>query len=100
LTHRSFKTSRLLRGWGWRGAVRGLFHAHIGWVFSDMEVADERRYAKNLLADPMARFVDRTFLPTTLGATSGERLRSCLHESSGLDLAQDDSDRRRLTQAR
>ena len=40
----------------------GLLHAHIGWVFSDMEVADERRYAKDLLADPWIRFVDRTFV--------------------------------------
>jgi stearoyl-CoA desaturase (Delta-9 desaturase) len=50
------------RGSGWRGAARGLLHAHIGWVFSDMEVADERRYAKDLLADPLLRFVDRTFV--------------------------------------
>ena len=49
-------------GSGWRGALRGLLHAHIGWVFSDMEVADERRYAKDLLADPLIRFVDRTFV--------------------------------------
>jgi stearoyl-CoA desaturase (delta-9 desaturase) len=49
-------------GSGWRGAVKGLVHAHIGWVFTDMEVADERRYAKDLLADPMIRFVDRTFV--------------------------------------
>jgi len=49
-------------GSGWRGAVTGLAHAHIGWVFSDMEVADERRYAKDLLADPLIRFVDRTFV--------------------------------------
>ena len=49
-------------GSGWRGAIKGLVHAHIGWVFSDMEVADERRYAKDLLADPWIRFVDRTFL--------------------------------------
>ena len=27
-----------------------------------MEVADERRYAKDLLADPLIRFVDRTFV--------------------------------------
>jgi stearoyl-CoA desaturase (delta-9 desaturase) len=47
---------------GWRGALSGLLHAHIGWVFTDMEVADERRYAKDLLADPMIRFVDRTFV--------------------------------------
>ena len=104
LTHRSFKTSPLLRGifaalgsaaaegpvieWvathrkhhrfsdaegdphsphvgrgaGWTGALRGLFHAHIGWVFRDAEVADERRYAKDLLADPVIRFVDKTFV--------------------------------------
>ena len=49
-------------GSGWSGAFRGLVHAHIGWVFSDMEVADERRYAKDLVADPLIRFVDRTFV--------------------------------------
>jgi stearoyl-CoA desaturase (delta-9 desaturase) len=47
---------------GWRGEVRGLVHAHLGWVFSDMEVADERRYAPDLLADPWIKFVDRTFV--------------------------------------
>jgi stearoyl-CoA desaturase (delta-9 desaturase) len=49
-------------GSGFRGALGGLAHAHLGWVFSDMEVADERRYAKDLLADPMIRFVDKTFV--------------------------------------
>jgi stearoyl-CoA desaturase (delta-9 desaturase) len=49
-------------GSGWRGAVSGLLHAHVGWVFRDMEVADERRYAKDLLADPLIKFVDRTFV--------------------------------------
>ncbi len=49
-------------GSGWRGAIRGLVHAHLGWVFSDMEVADERRYAKDLVDDPLIRFVDRTFV--------------------------------------
>ncbi len=49
-------------GSGWRGALGGLMHAHVGWVFSDMDVADERRYAKDLLADPLIRFVDRTFV--------------------------------------
>ena len=50
------------QGHGWRGAIRGLAYAHLGWVFKDMEVADERRYAKDLLADPLIRFVDRTFV--------------------------------------
>ena len=104
LTHRSFKTSRVLRagfaalgsaaaegpvidwvathrkhhrysdvegdphsphvghGSGWRGALAGFFHAHIGWVFSDMDVADEQIYAKDLLADPWIKVVDRTFV--------------------------------------
>jgi stearoyl-CoA desaturase (Delta-9 desaturase) len=47
---------------GWRGALQGLVYAHLGWVFKDMEVADERRYAPDLLADPLIRFVDRTFV--------------------------------------
>ncbi len=47
---------------GWRGELWGFWHAHIGWVFSDMEVADEQRYAKDLLNDPWIRFVDRTFV--------------------------------------
>jgi stearoyl-CoA desaturase (delta-9 desaturase) len=47
---------------GWRGELWGLVHAHIGWVFSDMEVADERRYAKDLIADPWMVFVDRAFV--------------------------------------
>jgi stearoyl-CoA desaturase (Delta-9 desaturase) len=47
---------------GWRGALRGLVYAHLGWVFKDMEVADERRYAPDLLADPLIKFVDRTFV--------------------------------------
>lgn len=49
-------------GSGWSGAFRGLVHAHIGWVFSDMEVADERRYAKDLISDPLIKFIDRTFV--------------------------------------
>ncbi len=49
-------------GRGFTGALRGLVHAHLGWVFTDMEVADESRYAKDLLADPLIRFVDRTFV--------------------------------------
>jgi stearoyl-CoA desaturase (delta-9 desaturase) len=49
-------------GGGWRGALAGLFHAHVGWIFADQELASEERYAKDLLADPVVRFVDRTFV--------------------------------------
>ena len=49
-------------GAGWRGALRGLVHAHLGWVFGMDGVASERRYAPDLLEDPVLRFVDRTFV--------------------------------------
>jgi len=47
---------------GWRGALAGLFHAHVGWILGGEEMADEQRYAKDLLADPLLVFVDRTFV--------------------------------------
>jgi stearoyl-CoA desaturase (delta-9 desaturase) len=50
------------QGPGWSGALRGLTHAHVGWVFSDMQVANESRYAKDLIEDPLVRFVDQTFV--------------------------------------
>jgi stearoyl-CoA desaturase (delta-9 desaturase) len=104
LTHRSFKTSRALRGilaalgsaaiegpvisWvadhrkhhtfsdekgdphsphvghggGWRGTLRGLFHAHMGWLFIHTERGAKRRFAGDLMDDPVVSFVDRTFL--------------------------------------
>ncbi|MFL5910864.1 MAG: acyl-CoA desaturase [Gaiellaceae bacterium] len=49
-------------GSGWRGAMRGLFHAHVGWVlFSDVE-ADEDHYAPDLLKDRTIRIIDKTFI--------------------------------------
>lgn len=47
---------------GWGGALRGLAHAHVGWIFRDVDFASEERYAKDLLGDPVVRFIDRTFL--------------------------------------
>ena len=49
------------RGAGWRGAMRGLAHAHVGWLFGMAGVANVRRYAPDLLKDPVIGFVDRTF---------------------------------------
>ena len=46
---------------GLRGSLRGLWHAHLGWVFGG-GMANEARYAPDLLADPVVRFVDRTFI--------------------------------------
>ncbi len=46
---------------GWRGALRGLSHAHVGWMFRGEDIANPRRYAKDLLADPDLRFISRAF---------------------------------------
>jgi stearoyl-CoA desaturase (Delta-9 desaturase) len=46
---------------GWRGALRGLGHAHVGWIFRGKDMANPARYAKDLLADRDLRFVSRTF---------------------------------------
>ncbi len=51
-----------LHGGGLRGTVRGLVHAHVGWIFLHTERAAKARFAPDLLADPVVRFVDRTFL--------------------------------------
>jgi stearoyl-CoA desaturase (delta-9 desaturase) len=48
-------------GVGWRGALRGLLHAHVGWMFRGEGRASEERYAKDLLADPLICAVDRMF---------------------------------------
>ena len=109
LTHRSFKTSKPLRGllailgsvaiegpvisWvadhrkhhaysdqegdphsphvghggGLRGALKGLAHAHVGWLFIHTHRGARKRYAPDLIADPVIAFVDRTFLVWALG---------------------------------
>ena len=104
LTHRSFKTSRWMRGllaifgsvaiegpvisWvadhrkhhtysdqegdphsphvghggGLGGALRGLLHAHVGWLFIHTHRGARDRYARDLIADPVVSWVDRTFV--------------------------------------
>ena len=49
-------------GGGLRGTLRGLAHAHLGWLFVHDQRALKTRYAPDLLKDPMIRFVDRTFV--------------------------------------
>ena len=49
-------------GPGWRGAAGGLLHAHVGWLFLHDQRGARARYAPDLLADPLIRFVDRTFI--------------------------------------
>jgi len=50
------------RGGGWRGALGGLAHAHVGWLFDHTQRGARDRFAADLLADPVVAFVDKTFL--------------------------------------
>jgi stearoyl-CoA desaturase (delta-9 desaturase) len=54
-------------GAGLRGALRGLAHAHVGWLFIHTQRGSRERYAPDLLGDPVVAFVDRTFLVWALG---------------------------------
>jgi stearoyl-CoA desaturase (delta-9 desaturase) len=45
-----------------RGALRGLAHAHLGWLYDHSARGLKTRYAPDLLKDPLIRFVDRTFV--------------------------------------
>jgi stearoyl-CoA desaturase (delta-9 desaturase) len=74
-------------GVGWSGALRGLLHAHVGWLFRHDQRGARARYAPDLVADPVIRFVDRTFVvwvaaglavPFGLGMTIGGTVRAGL----------------------
>jgi stearoyl-CoA desaturase (Delta-9 desaturase) len=54
-------------GGGFRGALKGLFHAHVGWLFIHTQRGARKRYARDLLNDPVVSFVDRHFLAWALG---------------------------------
>jgi stearoyl-CoA desaturase (Delta-9 desaturase) len=54
-------------GHGWSGALRGLLHAHMGWLFVHTHRGRRTRYAPDLLEDPVVSWVDKTFLVWALG---------------------------------
>jgi stearoyl-CoA desaturase (delta-9 desaturase) len=54
-------------GGGWRGALKGLVHAHVGWLFIHTHRGGRNRYARDLVKDPIVSFVDRTFVWWALG---------------------------------
>ncbi|MDQ3934209.1 MAG: acyl-CoA desaturase [Actinomycetota bacterium] len=70
-----------------RSALRGLAHAHLGWLYDHSARGLKTRYAPDLLKDPLIRFVDRTFVvwvlaglavPFGLGWAIGGSLHSAL----------------------
>src|SRR5215210_4016020 len=48
-------------GDGVSGVLRGLWHAHTGWLFSTQGRASARRYARDLYEDPGMRTINRQF---------------------------------------
>ncbi len=44
------------------GVLRGLLHAHVGWLFLHDARANQERYAPDLLKDPVISWVNRTFV--------------------------------------
>jgi stearoyl-CoA desaturase (delta-9 desaturase) len=51
-----------LAGRGVIGAVKGLWHAHVGWLFSLKDRAEPERYARDWLEDRGMRAIDKLFL--------------------------------------
>jgi stearoyl-CoA desaturase (Delta-9 desaturase) len=54
-------------GVGFRGAFKGLLHAHVGWLFIHTQRGLRRRYARDLIDDPIVNFVDRKFFYWAIG---------------------------------
>jgi stearoyl-CoA desaturase (delta-9 desaturase) len=50
-----------LSGDGFWGGVKGLWHAHIGWLFETVGTADKQRFAGDLVKDRALRVVDKLF---------------------------------------
>src|SRR5579859_1228412 len=50
-----------LAGPGFWGAVKGLWHAHVGWLFETVGTAERERFAPDLLKDRALRVIDKTF---------------------------------------
>jgi stearoyl-CoA desaturase (Delta-9 desaturase) len=49
------------RGAGIAGALRGLLHAHVGWLVTEHGRAERRRYARDLVEDRGMRAIDASF---------------------------------------
>jgi stearoyl-CoA desaturase (Delta-9 desaturase) len=50
-------------GEGWLAGLRGLFHAHMGWLFIHHSGAEAKRFAPDLLEDRGMRLIGRSFIP-------------------------------------
>ncbi|MDO9355239.1 MAG: fatty acid desaturase [Solirubrobacteraceae bacterium] len=55
-------------GEGFSGAVKGLWHSHVGWLWEYHATSDYKRYARDLYEDPTMRRIHKAF-PLLLLAT-------------------------------
>jgi stearoyl-CoA desaturase (delta-9 desaturase) len=53
-------------GGGVKGALAGLYHAHMGWLFDRAGMAAPERYAKDLHEDRGMHMIQKAFLPLVL----------------------------------
>ena len=51
---------------GWWGTIRGLAHAHVGWMLRPRHDTDPVRYAPDLLRERSMRFISHHYLPVVL----------------------------------
>lgn len=51
----------LHEGEGFRGAIGGLWHAHVGWLWEYHATSDYKRYARDLYEDPTMRRIHKLF---------------------------------------
>jgi stearoyl-CoA desaturase (delta-9 desaturase) len=56
------------QGAGVRGVVRGLWHAHVAWLWRTQGQADKRRYAPELIEDRWMRLLHRRYLLVALAS--------------------------------
>src|SRR6195256_45045 len=72
---------------GHGSGLRGLLHAHVGWLMNSMGRAERRRYAPELMEDPGMRRINRSFelivlaglvIPFALGFLIGGTLTAAL----------------------
>ena len=50
----------------WRSVAKGLFYAHMAWMFLSEEKTSPKRFAPDLMKDPDVRRVDKLFIPLVL----------------------------------
>jgi stearoyl-CoA desaturase (Delta-9 desaturase) len=53
-------------GEGVGGVLRGIYHAHMGWLFNEHGQARRSKYAKDLMEDPGMRRIHARFVPIVL----------------------------------